>query len=137
MTRFVLVQVHKKLKQAITVFFAIPTLFFGEFYKEPKEMEILTWWAKRIQWRVCKVAIQSQWIVKMWIMQMKMVTMSLPRPKLFGFEGYRPLQQKSFTKPTFIGTLFEIFIFCPKNQLWFPGKIVDFFGWKTRENVGV
>ena len=32
-------------------------------------------------------------------------------------------------------TLFEIFIFCPKIQLWFPEKIVDFFGWKTRENV--
>ena len=24
-------------------------------------------------------------------------------------------------------TLFEIFIFCPKTQLWFPEKIVDFF----------
>ena len=34
-------------------------------------------------------------------------------------------------------TLFEIFIFCPKIQLWFPEKIVDFFGWKTRENVVV
>ena len=32
-------------------------------------------------------------------------------------------------------TLFEIFIFCPKIQLWFPEKIVDLFGWKTRENV--
>ena len=32
-------------------------------------------------------------------------------------------------------TLFEIFIFCPKIQLWFPEKIVDFFGWKTPENV--
>ena len=28
-------------------------------------------------------------------------------------------------------TLFEIFIFCPKIQLWFPEKIVDFLG----ENV--
>ena len=36
-----------------------------------------------------------------------------------------------------IVTLFEIFIFCPKFQLWFPEKIVDFFGWKTRENVVV
>ena len=34
-------------------------------------------------------------------------------------------------------TLFEIFIFCPKIQLWFRKKIVDFFGWKTRENVVV
>ena len=34
-------------------------------------------------------------------------------------------------------TLFEIFTFCPKNQLWFPEKIVDFLGWKTRENVVV
>ena len=25
--------------------------------------------------------------------------------------------------------LFEIFIFCPKIQLWFPVKIVDLFGW--------
>ena len=30
-------------------------------------------------------------------------------------------------------TLFEIFIFCPKIQLWFSEKIVDFFG----ENVVV
>ena len=34
-------------------------------------------------------------------------------------------------------TLFEIFIFCPKIQLWLPEKIVDFLGWKTRENVVV
>ena len=33
--------------------------------------------------------------------------------------------------------LFEIFIFCPKSQLWFPEKIVDFLGWKTREIVVV
>ena len=32
-------------------------------------------------------------------------------------------------------TLFEIWIFCPKIPLWFPEKIVDFFGRKTRENV--
>ena len=30
--------------------------------------------------------------------------------------------------------MFEIFIFCPKIQLWFPEKIVDIIGWKTREN---
>ena len=34
-------------------------------------------------------------------------------------------------------TLFEIFIFCPKIQLWFPEKIVDFSRWKTREIVVV
>ena len=34
-------------------------------------------------------------------------------------------------------TLFEIFIFCPKIQLWFPEKMVDFWEWKTRENVVV
>ena len=34
-------------------------------------------------------------------------------------------------------TMFEIFMFCPKIQHWFPEKIVDFFGWKTRENVVV
>ena len=28
-------------------------------------------------------------------------------------------------------TLFEIFIFCPKIQLWFPEKIVDFLGVKN------
>ena len=34
--------------------------------------------------------------------------------------------------------LFEIFIFCPKNQLWLSEEIVDFFGgWKTREIVVV
>ena len=38
---------------------------------------------------------------------------------------------------SFGDTLFEIFIFCPKIQLWFPEKIVDFLGWKTRENVAV
>ena len=36
-----------------------------------------------------------------------------------------------------ICTLFEIFILCPKIQLWFPEKIVDFLGEKTRENVVV
>ena len=34
-------------------------------------------------------------------------------------------------------TLFDIFIFCPKVQLWFSEKIVDFLGRKTRENVVV
>ena len=34
-------------------------------------------------------------------------------------------------------TLFEIFIFCPKIQLWYTEKIVDFFDWKTRENAAV
>ena len=34
-----------------------------------------------------------------------------------------------------VSTLFEIFIFCPKIQLLFPEKIVEFLGWKTRENV--
>ena len=29
---------------------------------------------------------------------------------------------------TFQTTLFEIFIFCPKIQLWFHVKIVDFLG---------
>ena len=29
-----------------------------------------------------------------------------------------------------IGTLFEIFIFCPKIQLWFSEKIVDVLGEK-------
>ena len=36
-----------------------------------------------------------------------------------------------------LNTLFEIFIFCPKIQIWFPEKIIDFFEWKTRENVVV
>ena len=30
-----------------------------------------------------------------------------------------------------------MFIYCPKIQLWFPEKIVDFLWWKTRENVVV
>ena len=34
-------------------------------------------------------------------------------------------------------TLIEIFIFCPKNQLWFSKKIIKNFLWKTRENVVV
>ena len=33
--------------------------------------------------------------------------------------------------------LFEIFIFCPKIQLSFPEKIIDFFGRKTCEIVVV
>ena len=43
--------------------------------------------------------------------------------------------RSTFHSVTF--TLFEIFIFCPKNQLWFPEKIVNLFGWKTREIVVV
>ena len=35
----------------------------------------------------------------------------------------------------FAATLFEIFKILSKIQLWFPEKIVDFFGWKTREIV--
>ena len=34
-------------------------------------------------------------------------------------------------------TLFKIFIFCPKVQLWYPEKISDFLGWKIRDNVEV
>ena len=41
------------------------------------------------------------------------------------------------SKLDFQNTLFEIFIFCPKNWLWFPEKFFDFSGWKTRENVVV
>ena len=33
--------------------------------------------------------------------------------------------------------MFEIFIFCPKIQLWVTEKIFDFSWWKTRENVVV
>ena len=40
------------------------------------------------------------------------------------------LEQKSKIENTFY-TLFEIFIFCPKIQLWFPEKIVDFLGVKN------
>ena len=36
-----------------------------------------------------------------------------------------------------MSTLFQIFIFSPKTQLWHPEKIVEYFGWKTRENVVV
>ena len=39
--------------------------------------------------------------------------------------------------PHSLTTLFDIFIFCLRIQLWFPEKIVDFLGWKTRENVMV
>ena len=35
------------------------------------------------------------------------------------------------------GKMFEIFIFCPKIQLWFPEKIVDFFWVKNSWNVVV
>ena len=34
-------------------------------------------------------------------------------------------------------TLFEMFNFCTKIQLLFLEQIVDFFGWKTHENVVV
>ena len=34
-------------------------------------------------------------------------------------------------------TLFKIFIFRPKIQLWFSEKIIDFSWWKTREDVAV
>ena len=45
---------------------------------------------------------------------------------------YHPLIENScrdnyhLLKVTICNTLFEIFIFCPKIQLWFPEKIVDF-----------
>ena len=45
--------------------------------------------------------------------------------------------RKSLCTVTYFRTLFEIFVFCPKIQLWFPEKIVEFLGWKTRENVVV
>ena len=36
-----------------------------------------------------------------------------------------------------VGTLFEIFIFCPKIQLWFPEKIVEFvLGENSRKCCG-
>ena len=83
-----------------------------------------------------------------------------PNPYLYP-SGFR-----TFFRFPYPATLFEIFIFCPKSQLWFPVKIVDFLlknswkccgfglfscwqlwfhekncqknlGWKTRENVGV
>ena len=59
---------------------------------------------------------------------------SAKKPKVWGAQA-----TKDPGKITFYcaHTLFEIFIFCPKIQLWFPEKIVDFFGWKTRENVVV
>ena len=42
------------------------------------------------------------------------------------------------SKKIIFHTLFEIFIFCPKLQLWFHEKNCQkIFGWKTRENVGV
>ena len=47
----------------------------------------------------------------------------------------KKLDQLEFTKVRYFFcpdkiffTLFEIFIFCPKIQLWFPEKIVDFLG---------
>ena len=63
-------------------------------------------------------------------------------PEFNGFTGFAEnafIEEKVLFKSLCIHsaqcTLFEIFIFCPKIQLWFPEKIVDFFGWKTRENV--
>ena len=47
------------------------------------------------------------------------------------------LQNEFALRTPSLNTLFEIFIFCPKIQLWFLEKIVDFFRWKTRENVVV
>ena len=44
---------------------------------------------------------------------------------------------KNSREISLIYTLFEIFIFCPKIQLWFPEKIVNSFGWKIREYVVV
>ena len=55
------------------------------------------------------------------------------RPQIFLFLDAKPsdhfifcsARKKSNLWPH---TLFEMFIFCPKIQLWFPEKIVDFFG---------
>ena len=57
------------------------------------------------------------------------------REYIFGVDLHlKPLNQ--FNRQV-LATLFEIFIFCSKIQLWFPEKIVDYLGWKTRENVVV
>ena len=89
-----------------------------------------------------------------------------PRGCLALLAGLRPTQDFSLLFTTYIHTLFEIFIFCPKIQLWFPEKncpiilsenrkndaVLDIFScwqlwfhekncqknfrWKTPENVG-
>ena len=45
---------------------------------------------------------------------------------LFAFSSFHFLQENLA-----FNTLFEIFISCPKIQLWFPEKIVNFFGVKN------
>ena len=55
--------------------------------------------------------------------------------KAIHFQASRSL--KLFHLSQFSDTLFDIFIFCPKIQLWFREKSVDFFGGKPRENVMV
>ena len=44
-----------------------------------------------------------------------------------GWNGFLCESSKRFLNRKYV-TLFEIFIFCPKIQLWFPEKIVDFLG---------
>ena len=41
------------------------------------------------------------------------------------------IQKKNTIMLSVSFTLFEIFIFCPKIQFWFPEKIADFFGVKN------
>ena len=53
------------------------------------------------------------------------------------FENHVGFTRQNEVILCWIYTLLEIFIFCSKIQLWFPEKIVDFLGWKTREIVVV
>ena len=48
---------------------------------------------------------------------------------IFWLQKYRVFKQSSHLTKLHLTyyTLFEILIFCPKIQLWFPEKVVDFF----------
>ena len=47
--------------------------------------------------------------------------------KIWKFVKFNKIVWQSHTE---LNTLFQIFIFCPKIQLWFPEKFVDFLGEK-------
>ena len=62
---------------------------------------------------------------------MSPIPISQRRKYSWNFEIYLHIiiSVKAMSQPNVI-TLFQIFIFCPKIQLWFPEKIAHFLGEK-------
>ena len=114
-----------------------PNLQILQFCKQfrcPK-LEVRNIKYKNVLSRLLQKQIVSMWFLSMMqtftaplILSCPDVTM-LCQPINLIFSILFPLHRKTFAsclKIQYYYTLFEIFIFCPKIQLWFPEKIVNF-----------